>query len=248
LSQLTRIIEVFIAVTFKVRLLILGEPGAGKTTELLTLAQDLVQQAIADESAAIPIIFELSAWKEDKSIEQWLVEQLTAVYKLPASIGKQWLDTQQLLPLLDGLDELGLVCQERCVEAINQFLVEHNQPHLVVCCRREEYEQGELQLERLKGAVYLQPLTDKQIKDYFEQLKRSHLWQVVKQTPELLALARFPLFATMIPYAYQGRVIHNNEELFKNYIAKRLAAPESQGVYPPGKAPSKGKLNTTLSG
>ena len=45
------------------RLLILGEPGAGKTTELLTVTQRLVDAAIEDDTQPIPLIFELSSWE-----------------------------------------------------------------------------------------------------------------------------------------------------------------------------------------
>ena len=44
------------------RLLILGEPGAGKTTELLSVAQLLVKEATNDNDKPIPILFELSSW------------------------------------------------------------------------------------------------------------------------------------------------------------------------------------------
>jgi hypothetical protein len=59
------------------RLLILGEPGAGKTTTLLKLAQELVTQAQADAPVPVPIIFELSNWtQENQPIYQWLGAQL----------------------------------------------------------------------------------------------------------------------------------------------------------------------------
>lgn len=47
------------------RLLILGEPGAGKTNELLAVAKTLLQQAKDSVDAPIPVIFELSEWSGD---------------------------------------------------------------------------------------------------------------------------------------------------------------------------------------
>ncbi len=43
-------------------LLILGEPGSGKTTMMLTLARDLLAHAEADPSRAVPVVFNLSSW------------------------------------------------------------------------------------------------------------------------------------------------------------------------------------------
>ncbi|MEH2269085.1 MAG: hypothetical protein V7K68_11730, partial [Nostoc sp.] len=45
------------------RLLILGEPGAGKTTSLLDLALELVERAEDDPQQRIPVVVDLSDWQ-----------------------------------------------------------------------------------------------------------------------------------------------------------------------------------------
>lgn len=114
------------------RLLILGEPGAGKTTELVALAYDLLKKAEQDALAPILIIFELSNWQIDTSIMQWLAEQSKRIYGLKEAIGEKWLEEEQMFLLLDGLDELGLLQQQKCIEAINQFLQTRTYPYAVV--------------------------------------------------------------------------------------------------------------------
>ena len=58
-------------------LLILGDPGAGKTTMLLELARSLIDQAKQDLDYPIPVVFNLSSWAaQPQSIEQWLVNEL----------------------------------------------------------------------------------------------------------------------------------------------------------------------------
>jgi len=59
----TKIIDVFHQ---EGKLLILGSPGSGKTTLLLQLAQDLIANAEADENKPIPVIFELTNWKNNQ--------------------------------------------------------------------------------------------------------------------------------------------------------------------------------------
>lgn len=228
------------------RLLILGEPGAGKTTELVALAYDLLAQAI-HEGGPIPIIFELSTWQEETPVEQWIIAQIKQVYKISESIIQQWLHNEEILPLLDGLDELGLVNQRKCIEAINQFLQNQGSLNIVVCCRREEYEAGQAVLNQLNGATYLQPLTNEQIQDYLRDLNRLSLWTGIQKNRELLALARQPLFLTMLVIAYQGQPIKNESELFDAYIDKQLKEPNSQGVYPPGKSPNQQETLNCLS-
>ena len=48
------------------KLLILGAPGSGKTTALLSLAEQLVCGALAQPKTVIPVLFELSTWRDDK--------------------------------------------------------------------------------------------------------------------------------------------------------------------------------------
>jgi hypothetical protein len=228
------------------RLLILGEPGAGKTTELVALAYDLLAQANY-AGGSIPIIFELSSWQEDMPIKQWIVAQIKKIYKVSDNISQQWLDDEQIIPLLDGLDELGLVNQRKCIEAINQFLQDQGSLNTVVCCRREEYEAGQAVLNQLNGAVYLQPLTNEQIQDYLRDLNRLSLWNGIQTNSYLLALARQPLFLTMLVIAYQGQPIHNESELFNAYIEKQLKDPNNQGIYPPGKTLKQQEMINQLS-
>lgn len=116
-----RTLELFKRKDINGRLLILGEPGSGKTTELLELAQDLLKQTEKSEQISIPVIFELSTWKSGQAFLDWLCIQLDDNYRIPRQVTQLWIERQQLLPLFDGLDELGLINQVQCIEAINQL-------------------------------------------------------------------------------------------------------------------------------
>ncbi|NJO50709.1 MAG: NACHT domain-containing protein [Leptolyngbyaceae cyanobacterium RM2_2_4] len=102
-------------------LLILGEPGAGKTTTLLELTRDLVKRAEQGVDHRIPIVFNLSSWTTKQSIAEWLVDELSSKYQVPKQIGRQWVSNQELLLLLDGLDEVKLERRNECVVALNNF-------------------------------------------------------------------------------------------------------------------------------
>ena len=227
------------------RLLILGEPGAGKTTELLTVAQRLVEAAIDDSDQPIPILFELSSWTPGTPILMWLAQQLQRTYgvskKLATPLAQQWIQQTRILPLWDGLDELGQRNQIACIEALEGFLAQHRALSAIVCCRREEYEQGGQQLKQLKGAIYLQAVGAEQIQQYLKDLGREQLWSDIQSQPELLNLARSPLFLTLLVVAYQEQSIQDKETLFNAYIQKQLHEPSHQGAYKPGKgiAPEK---------
>jgi len=79
----TKILDVFNRGDVGGKLLILGKPGAGKTTTLLRLARGLIEEAENDDDAPVPVIFELSSWRKDNlSIEDWLIEYLKDFYDM----------------------------------------------------------------------------------------------------------------------------------------------------------------------
>ena len=197
----TRIVEVFDNPKFARQLLILGEPGAGKTTMMLELAEDLLKQAIADNTKPIPVLLNLSSWKNpQQSIFNWLVDELKSKYGIGQNLAQQWLKENQLLPLLDGLDEVASQHQKACAVALNAWLtgeLTQKPCGVMICCRREEFEQVVQQPLSLYGAIYLQALTIEQIEDYFTQFGLQDVWRTVQQDESLQKLLTKPLFLSM---------------------------------------------------
>ncbi|NJL82408.1 MAG: NACHT domain-containing protein [Chloroflexaceae bacterium] len=115
-----RVIDVFEEMGEGGTLLILGEPGSGKTTTLLELTRELVERAEKDTLQPIPLVFNLSSWQQSQSIEQWLMSELRH-YRVPEHRRQELMREQQLLLLLDGLDEVSEQERNACVKAINQF-------------------------------------------------------------------------------------------------------------------------------
>ncbi|HAJ63157.1 MAG TPA: hypothetical protein DCP31_31260 [Cyanobacteria bacterium UBA8543] len=253
LDPSVQLIEVFDRENIAGRLLILGKPGSGKTRTLLELASDLIQRAQQQSINPIPVLFELSAWKNDKqTFVNWLANDLKFRHNIPKALTRKWIKTGQFLPLLDGLDELGLTRQKLCIQKINQFLEgRSSQFPLVICCRQQEYMEGEAILETLGGVVCLQPLSEKQIENYLKQLECWHLWQPIKDDQEgLLELAKRPLLLKLIPLVYPqglkrlGRYFSDPkkrqeyqkqccQELFDAYIKRGLQKFHNHQRYTP---------------
>ena len=147
-------------------LLILGEPGSGKTTLLLELARDLLYRAERDEAHPMPVIFNLSSWAVKQSpITTWLVEELNSKYQVPRKMAKAWVANNEILPLLDGFDEVALTARNACLNAINAYRKEHGLLPTVVCSRSADYFAQKSSI-LLSSAVTVQPLTDQQVDDY----------------------------------------------------------------------------------
>jgi hypothetical protein len=86
-------------------LLILGDPGSGKTTTLLDLARSLLSSN-GESSLAVPVIFNLSTWRKGKGLDEWLLTELAQKYFVPKRLGRVLLEKCLLVLLLDGLDEI----------------------------------------------------------------------------------------------------------------------------------------------
>lgn len=70
------------------KLLILGDPGSGKTTTLLELAQALISQAQNNPDAPVPVVLGLSTWQGSKQkFSTWLLFQLRLKYSVREAIG-----------------------------------------------------------------------------------------------------------------------------------------------------------------
>ncbi|MCP4604452.1 MAG: NACHT domain-containing protein [Proteobacteria bacterium] len=214
------------------KLLILGEPGSGKTTTLLALARDLIDCAKQDRTMPIPVVFNLSSWTETQNtIADWLVGELFDKYQIPQRIGQAWVDYDCLLLLLDGLDEVRRECRAECVDAINHFRQDHDLVKMVVCSRSADYEPLASHL-RLDDAVALQSLTSAQINDYLSGFdgQLAELHKLFQKDQVLQELARSPLLLGIMTIAYQGTSIDSipmssstkerHKHLLDTYVAR----------------------------
>jgi hypothetical protein len=215
-------------------LLILGEPGSGKTTTLLELTHSLIASALANPTKPIPVVFLLSSWSEKRqSIYEWLVEELRTKYYIPRRLGRSFLNDNRLLLLLDGLDEVPVAYQSACVDAINHFAKEVGTPGLVVCCRLNEYHALSSSLV-FNGAIHLQSLSLQQIDTHLEKRgqEQAALRELLHQDEVLQDLARSPLMLDVMATAYQDLPIETlkderlntpgarQKNIFQTYVSR----------------------------
>jgi len=186
-------------------LLILGEPGSGKTTTLIELASNLIVRARAHPKERVPVVLNLSSWKKKQSLADWMSRELSQKYQVPFKIAHSWLQKDYLVPLLDGLDELSTAVQPDCVAAINEFIDKHNPSGLVVCCRLIEYQWLPKRL-KLNGAICIEPLSIEEVSSYLDRggSKLAALREAVNTDPVVQGLAQTPLMLSIMSLAFQG--------------------------------------------
>lgn len=215
-------------------LLILGEPGTGKTISLLKLAERLIKKTEQDLTLPIPVVLNLSSWaiKRQNNITDWLIEELKEKYKVPKALAKQWIEHQELIFLLDGLDEVKKEYRNDCVNALNKFLDEYGITETVVCCRVQDYKALSKRLS-LRNAICIQPLSSEYISWYLDDIgKPLHgLKQLLQSDKEVEEFARTPLIFSVMTVTYQGYSLEDllqkmnvkekrYDNLFDNYIER----------------------------
>jgi len=193
-------------------LLILGEPGSGKTIALLQLAADSIAKAEANINEPIPVILNLSSLVVDlgggiergQAVSIWLQEELNINYQIAKHTAQTWIRQQQLLLLLDGLDEIPEASRSLCIAALNEFSKEYGRTEIVICSRRQEYENISHRL-RLQAALYLKPLSDRQIDKYLNQshTETSELKNLLDRDRALRELVKTPLMLNILVTAYR---------------------------------------------
>ncbi|MGW7494245.1 NACHT domain-containing protein [Streptomyces luteogriseus] len=163
------------------RLVILGEPGAGKSVLLIRLLRHIIETRTPSDP--VPVLFSLSSWNpQELTLKTWLADQLRRAH--PAlrgtatrrdgsdDLAQALLDAGRILPLLDGLDELSQVWHATAIHALNRDLPA-KQP-LVVACRAAPYRDALTHpggMVRLNGAaaIELLPLERDVAADYLRR-------------------------------------------------------------------------------
>ncbi len=240
------------------RLLILGAAGAGKTTLLLELARELIVRARRDEGHPLPLVFSLSSWAHSlQPFADWLADEMNRRYDVPYLLANKWVATGRILPLLDGLDEVGDERRVACLSAILAFDETSGGLPLVICTRTAEYEAAVLSLDRRLRRVLsleLQPLRPDQVDGYLadlgdavaglrEAFARDEGLQKLAATPLMLSLLILTYHderARRIPSATKGAsgrsaaVDGGSRRFFAGYVARMMERGEGH--------PSRGQI------
>lgn len=149
------------------RLLIIGLPGAGKTTILLKLALDLIDRAermarLEGVQPAIPVLLNLATWrKEYNTFDEWLSRILPHEFGAPKDLAEKIRTEIPLILLLDGFDEVPESDRNPCIEALREF--GRNNRHRYAMTSRVETIENSIEVRNFNERVEVVPLTVRQV-------------------------------------------------------------------------------------
>lgn len=193
------------------RLIVLGDPGSGKTMLLRHIAFTYARQGLYDfPEHPIPVYLELN---RVESAGNSLIEALTKSlenHNFPGADGfiKSQLEKKSLLILLDGLDEVNASARPALVDQINDLWQKYPDNRILVTCRIAVY-QGEID-DWVDQKLEIIEFSDQQIQRFMTSWQKDmpaeksieHFFRTLQERPQIMALARNPLLLTMVAYLY----------------------------------------------
>ena len=201
------------------QLVVLGEPGAGKTALAVLLMLGLLE-SLADEP--VPVFIPIASWDPHVRLPQEFAAQrlcdeygfLSARTEDGRSLAELLIARTKLVLVFDGLDELPDERRATAIESLDQFGAT-GKP-LVVTCRSNEYEQAVLRSGRVlsqSAVIEIEPVSLESAITFLSQAARtqprwqpvfSHLRQDNRQNRVPLAQAlSTPLMITLARSAYR---------------------------------------------
>ncbi|GIJ26414.1 hypothetical protein Vqi01_15760 [Micromonospora qiuiae] len=141
-------------------MVIIGEPGSGKTGLCVILTLDLLKEA----SPRLPVLLQIASWDPEENLDDWLVRRLAEDYpflgneaRFGATAIRKIVTQRRVLPILDGLDELPPEQRPVALRALDEDW-SSDRP-FVLTCRTDEFTAANAQ-RLLMGVlvVRLRPL------------------------------------------------------------------------------------------
>ena len=142
------------------RLVILGEPGAGKTFSLWRIAAEQAQLALDDSTQPLPVVIPLNRWDDPSlSLHDFVLQQLGKLAECFTTL----YESKRLLPLFDALNEIPFDQRENKLPQVRAWLEKYPSESLLLTCRKRDYRGPlDVQIDQLT----IEPLDPPRIYDF----------------------------------------------------------------------------------
>jgi hypothetical protein len=155
------VVEVFTRIPSR-RLVVTGQPGAGKTVFTLRLTLGLLDRRCPGEP--VPVIFGMHAWNpREQTLQEWMADRLATDYPalrskgtFGSTVARDLVGHRLILPVLDGLDEISHPLRGHAMRMLNMSL--DGDMAVIVTCRDADYRQVVADADVLTSAAVIELL------------------------------------------------------------------------------------------
>ncbi len=211
------------------RFIVLGKPGAGKTTFLKYLALAMVHRQSVIKQRRLPIFITLRDWADKRSeLMEYITEQFDICgFEQPDLFVENMFKQGNCLVLFDGLDEVSQEANlDGIIRSIRDFTDKYSSNQFVMSCRVAAYNHW---FERFTD-VEMADFDEKQIETFVNNWFRSEpktadeCIKHLKGSPQLKELSSVPLLLTLlcITYDENNDFPANRAELYKDAVEALL--------------------------
>lgn len=120
------------------RVVITGEPGAGKTMLAVHLMLALLEPR--EPGAPVPVRIPATAWEPGRPFEVWFAEQISRLYALSAAQTRELVTGHHVMPVIDGVDEMSGGHAAALLDQLSSDRRNMDQRPVILTCRSEPYE------------------------------------------------------------------------------------------------------------
>jgi len=206
------------------KLVVLGKPGAGKTTFLKHIAiQCSSGQLQADLVPIFIALKDFAEMEQQPSLLEYITEQFSTYGIADARVTKYLLNQGKMLILLDGFDEVKQIDSQRVLKSVCSFFDRFYANHFILSCRiaAKEYTFEEF------TEVEIADFDDSDIASFTSKWfaakdsnKSKRFMQKLKANSSIRELATNPLMLTLLCLVFEESADFpvNRSELYKEGI------------------------------
>jgi len=204
------------------KLMILGKPGAGKTTFLKHLAMQCIGGKF--QAHRVPLFITLKDFAETEGQPDLLTYIDTLVNPTSSPNFQLILESGRALILLDGLDEVREIDAKRVLRQIQQFSERNASNAFVITCRIAAREYTFEQFTEVEVADFdddqIADVSGKWFRCKQDEVKAERFLEKLKANPPIRELASSPLLLTLLCLVFEdsGDFPANRAELYQNGV------------------------------
>jgi formylglycine-generating enzyme required for sulfatase activity len=161
------------------RVVLLGDPGAGKSTTLWNLVAELARDAQQNERAVLPLLVPLGGYVDDGPFIDYIQNQAETLLGELSPYLPHLLNEKRIAILLDGLNEMPRLDFEGRIRRVKSFLDSHLELLTVVTCRELDYT-VDLRLDKIR-IFPLDPIRIKAfLRSYLKEEGENLFWKLIE--------------------------------------------------------------------